>query len=37
MGAQWQPVEVSRAAVISTTQAIEDLDAVGLFEERLGI
>jgi thiamine kinase-like enzyme len=37
MGAQWQPVEVSRAAVISTTQAIEDLDAVGLLEERLGI
>ncbi len=36
MGARWQPVDVCRAALVSTTQAIEDLDAVGLLEERLG-
>jgi aminoglycoside/choline kinase family phosphotransferase len=36
MGAQWQPIDVCRAALVSTTQAIEDLDAVGLLEERLG-
>ena len=36
MGSQWQPIEVSLAAMVSTTQAIEDLDAVGLLEERLG-
>ena len=35
MGSQWQPIDVSRAATVSTTQAIEDLDAVGLLEERL--
>ena len=35
MGSQWQPIEVSRAAMASTTQAIGDLDAVGLLEERL--
>ncbi|MFY9918912.1 MAG: phosphotransferase [Mycobacterium sp.] len=37
MGSQWQPVDVCRAALVSTTQAIEDLDAVGLLESRLGI
>ena len=36
MGSQWQPIDVSRAAMVSTTQAIEDLDAIGLLEERLG-
>ena len=36
MGSQWQPIEVSLAAMASTTQAIEDLDSVGLLEERLG-
>ena len=35
MGSQWQPIEVSRAAMISTTQAIEDLDVIGLLESRL--
>jgi aminoglycoside/choline kinase family phosphotransferase len=36
MGSQWQPIDVARAAMVSTTQAIADLDAVGLLEERLG-
>jgi aminoglycoside phosphotransferase (APT) family kinase protein len=36
MGSQWQPIDVSRAAMISTTQAIEDLDAIGLLENQLG-
>jgi aminoglycoside phosphotransferase (APT) family kinase protein len=36
MGAQWQPIDVCRAALVSTTQAIEDLDAVDLLETRLG-
>jgi aminoglycoside phosphotransferase (APT) family kinase protein len=35
MGSQWQPIDVSRAAMVSTTEAIADLDAVGLLEERL--
>jgi aminoglycoside phosphotransferase (APT) family kinase protein len=35
MGSQWQPIEVSLAAMVSTTEAIADLDAVGLLEERL--
>jgi aminoglycoside phosphotransferase (APT) family kinase protein len=35
MGSQWQPLDVCRAALVSTTQAIEDLDAVGLLESRL--
>jgi hypothetical protein len=35
MGTQWQPVEVTRPALISTTAAIEDLDVVGLLTERL--
>lgn len=37
MGSQWQPIAVSLAAMASTTQAIEDLDSVGLLEQRLGI
>ena len=36
MGSKWQPVEIARAAMIRTTEAIDDLDAVGLLEERLG-
>jgi aminoglycoside/choline kinase family phosphotransferase len=36
MGSQWQPIDVSLNAMASTTQAIEDLDSVGLLEERLG-
>jgi hypothetical protein len=35
MGSQWQPVEVTRPALISTTAAIEGLDVVGLLNERL--
>jgi aminoglycoside phosphotransferase (APT) family kinase protein len=35
MGSQWQPIEVSRAAMISTTAAIDDLDVMGLLNERL--
>jgi hypothetical protein len=35
MGSQWQPVEVTRPALISTTAAIEDLDVVGLLYEQL--
>ena len=35
MGSQWQPVEVTRPALLSTTAAIEDLDVVGLLSERL--
>jgi hypothetical protein len=35
MGSQWQPVEVTRPALISTTAAVEDLDVVGLLSERL--
>ena len=35
MGSQWQPVEVTRPALISTTAAIEDLDVMGLLSERL--
>jgi aminoglycoside phosphotransferase (APT) family kinase protein len=35
MGSRWQPIDVCRNALVSTTQAIADLDAVGLLEERL--
>ena len=35
MGSQWQPIDVSRAAMATTTHAIGDLDAVGLLEARL--
>ncbi len=35
MGSKWQPIEIARAAMIRTTEAIDDLDAVGLLEERL--
>jgi hypothetical protein len=35
MGTRWQPVEVTRPALLSTTAAIDDLDVVGLLSERL--
>lgn len=35
MGEQWQPVEVTRPALLSTTAAIEDLDVLGLLRARL--
>jgi hypothetical protein len=35
MGSQWQPVEVTRPALISTTAAIDDLDVIGLLGQRL--
>jgi hypothetical protein len=35
MGSQWQPFEVAHAAMVTTTQAVEDLDVVGLLRERL--
>ena len=37
MGSKWQPIEIARPAMIRTTEAIEDLEAVGLLEERLGL
>lgn len=36
MGSKWQPIEIARPAMIRTTEAVEDLDAVGLLEELLG-
>lgn len=35
MGTRWQPVEVTRPALLSTTAAIEDLDVMGLLHARL--
>ena len=35
MGTRWQPVEVTRPALLSTTAAIDDLDVVGLLNELL--
>jgi hypothetical protein len=35
MGSKWQPIEIARAAMVRTTEAVDDLDAVGLLEERL--
>lgn len=35
MGEQWQPVEVTRPALLSTTAAIEDLDVLDLLRARL--
>ena len=37
MGSKWQPIEIARPAMIRATEAVEDLDAVGLLEERLGL
>jgi hypothetical protein len=36
MGSQWQPAEIGRRAADRTTQAIIDLDVIGLLHERLG-
>lgn len=36
MGSRWQPVEAGRRATQRTTQAIVDLDVLGLLDERLG-
>jgi Ecdysteroid kinase-like family len=35
MGSKWQPIEIAKPAMVRATEAIEDLDAVGLLEERL--
>ncbi len=36
MGSRWQPVDVGRRATERTTQAIVDLDVLGLLADRLG-
>jgi hypothetical protein len=36
MGSRWQPEARAHGAMLRTTAAIEDLDSVGLLEERLG-
>jgi hypothetical protein len=35
MGSQWQTFEVAHASMVTTTQAIDDLDVMGLLNERL--
>ncbi len=35
MGSKWQPIEIARPAMVRATEAVEDLDAVGLLKERL--
>jgi aminoglycoside phosphotransferase (APT) family kinase protein len=35
MGSAWQPAEIGRRATVRTTQAIIDLDVLGLLRERL--
>jgi Phosphotransferase enzyme family len=35
MGSKWQPIEIARPAMVRATEAVDDLDAVGLLEERL--
>ncbi len=35
MGSKWQPIEIARPAMVRATEAIDDLDAIGLLEERL--
>jgi hypothetical protein len=37
MGSKWQPIEIARPAMIRATESVEDLDAVGLLEERFGL
>jgi thiamine kinase-like enzyme len=37
MGSRWQPEARAHAAMLRTTTAIEDLDSIGLLEERLGV
>jgi aminoglycoside phosphotransferase (APT) family kinase protein len=36
MGDRWQPAEIGRRATVRTTDAIIDLDVLGLLRERLG-
>jgi hypothetical protein len=36
MGSKWQPIEVGRRAMERTTQALIDLDVLGLLHDRLG-
>jgi Ecdysteroid kinase-like family len=36
MGSKWQPIEIALPAMVRTTESVEDLDAVGLLEEKLG-
>lgn len=35
MGSRWQPIEVGMAATVRTTQALIDLDVLGLLDEKL--
>jgi hypothetical protein len=35
IGSNWQPIEIARPAKVRATEAIDDLDAIGLHEERL--
>lgn len=35
-GPTWQPIEIALPAMIRITEAGDDLDTVGLLEERLG-
>ncbi len=35
MGSRWQPIEIGYPAMVRTTQAIADLDSLGLLRERL--
>jgi len=37
MGSRWQPEARAHAAMLRTTTAIEDLDSIGLLEQRLGV
>ena len=36
MGSQWQPFDIAHAAMLLTTRAVEDLDAIGLLRQELG-
>ena len=36
MGSRWQPAEVARQATVRATEAIIDLDVLGLLDDRLG-
>jgi len=35
MGSKWQPIEIAKPAMVRATEAIDDLDAIGLLKERL--
>jgi len=35
MGSRWQPIEIALPAMLRATEAVDDLDAVGLLEEQL--